>query len=142
MTVYLEFDAVVEINATYGGIGATVNNENGVRAALAEPAQTWEGRELYPTPWHKAACLLRGLSATQYFGDGNKRTAYICAETFLNLNGITLKPQKVIFTEVLVRGVAGGAVPLNKVAEWFATRRRWKLFVEGYIAPADDEASA
>lgn len=141
MTVYLDFDAVVEINAIYGGTGASVNDELGVRSALAEPAQTWEGSELYPTLWHKAACLLRGLASTQYFGDGNKRTAYICAETFLILNGVTLKSQPVIFTEVLVRGVAGGAVPLNKVAEWFAARRRWRPFLAGYVAPEDDDSS-
>ena len=141
MTQHLEYDAVVAINRAYGGPGAGVADANGIMSAISKPAQTWAGADLYTTVWHKAACLLRGLAAAQYFHDGNKRTAYVCTETFLNLNGIALKRQSVIFDEVFVRGVAAGAIPLDKAAEWFATRRTWWSFKSGYVAPDDADAT-
>lgn len=38
----------------------------------------------------KAAYLLGGISWSQPFSGGNKRTAFVCADTILRLNGFRL----------------------------------------------------
>ena len=53
------------------------------------------GYEPYPTIWEKADCLLRSLSTTQGFVDGNKRVAWTATETFLAINGVFVEPPAV-----------------------------------------------
>jgi death-on-curing protein len=126
LTLYLEYETVVSINAEYGGVGAGVADEVGIRSAIAQPSQGWSGGDFYPTVWHKAAALMRGLSATQYFSDGNKRTSYLSALAFLGLNGIRIVPVEPILSEVFVLGVASSAVSIDKAAEWFwAAESSW-----------------
>jgi death-on-curing protein len=116
---YLDYDTVVAINAEHCGAGAGVEDEGGIRGALGEVSQTWDGVDLHPTLWDKAAVLMRGIAATQYFKDGSKRTGYLCAETFLRLNGVRLSQPAVAYSEAFVLGVAAGAVDIGLAAEWF-----------------------
>ncbi len=58
-----------------------------LEAALAAPAHTFEGRDLFPTVFDKAACLFRSLVKDHPFLDGNKRLGHAALETFLILNG-------------------------------------------------------
>ncbi|PVC74947.1 hypothetical protein C2I27_03415 [Priestia megaterium] len=46
--------------------------------------------EQYPGLYQKAAVYMHSLATHQYFVDGNKRTAYISAATFLQFNGYIL----------------------------------------------------
>ncbi|MGV7000311.1 type II toxin-antitoxin system death-on-curing family toxin [Priestia megaterium] len=46
--------------------------------------------EQYPGLYQKAAVYMHSLATHQYFVDGNKRTAYISAATFLEFNGYIL----------------------------------------------------
>ena len=135
MVQYVTYDAVVAINAEFGGSGAGVNDENGIRSAVGQPSQAWGGDDLYPTLWHKAAVLMRGLAATQYFSDGNKRTSYLSGITFLELNGIRMRRVETIYSEVFVLGLAAGAIKVNKAAEWLwateSTRSRLSRRVRG-----------
>lgn len=75
----------------YGG-RAGVISEGGIESALAAP-QNWlayaqynEGDELLGA----AATYLHEFATTQYFVDGNKRTAAASADAFLQVNGYEL----------------------------------------------------
>jgi death on curing protein len=54
---------------------------------VAAPFQTFDGEELHPDPFEKAAMLLRGITQGHPFGDGNKRTGLLVASYFLNAVG-------------------------------------------------------
>lgn len=58
-----------------------------LEAALAAPAHTFEGKDLFPTISDKAACLFRSLVKDHPFLDGNKRTAVVATIVFLRING-------------------------------------------------------
>ncbi|HLR91764.1 MAG TPA: type II toxin-antitoxin system death-on-curing family toxin [Atopostipes sp.] len=45
------------------------------------------GRELYPTIYDKAAILMINISTKHVFHNGNKGTAFISLEIFMELNG-------------------------------------------------------
>ncbi len=124
MPLFLDYDTVVAINAEFGGLGSGVADESGIRSAIDQPSQRWDGVDLYPTLWPKAAALMRGISAAQYFLDGNKRTGFLAATTFLELNGAEIQTLDTIFAEVFVLGVAAGAVDVDKAAEWFSAVAR------------------
>ncbi|MCK4328008.1 MAG: type II toxin-antitoxin system death-on-curing family toxin [Candidatus Diapherotrites archaeon] len=72
----------------------------------------------------KAAVLMKSLVESHAFRDGNKRTAFVAAKALLEANGKRLdrihEYTKIEFT----LAVAGGKVPVNKMAMWFANHSR------------------
>ena len=46
-------------------------------SAIGRPFQTFDGKELYPTPFEKAAALGESIIINHPFVDGNKRTALL-----------------------------------------------------------------
>ena len=58
-----------------------------LQSALARPQATFDGKELYPDLFSKAAALLDSLVNNHPFVDGNKRAGITCAGIFLRLNG-------------------------------------------------------
>lgn len=90
MTVYLTLEQVVAVHdralQRYGGT-AGIRDAGALASALGQPAQEAFGAELYPTLTEKAAAYLFFLARNHPFVDGNKRTAYLAAATFLLMNG-------------------------------------------------------
>lgn len=119
MVVALSFEAVVQINLEFGGRGAGVRDANGVHAAVGRAFNGFGGVDPYPSSFDKAAALMHGLATTQYFHDGNKRTAFLSAVTFLELNGVVLGLVEPVEAEVFTLAVAAGGVETSRVAEWF-----------------------
>ncbi len=72
-------DRVVE--KTGGSLG--LRDENGLLSALGRPFHTWEGKDLYPSSFEKAAALLEAICINHPFVDGNKRTALVAAAYLL-----------------------------------------------------------
>ena len=58
-----------------------------LQSALARPQATFDGKELYPDLFSKAAAPLDSLVNNHPFVDGNKRAGITCAGIFLMLNG-------------------------------------------------------
>lgn len=85
--------------------------------ALARPQAAGFGVEFYPTLFEKAAALLHGLASTQGMKDGNKRTAWAVAATFLEINGHPLKePLDEDVAEALVMDVALSKYDVPEIA--------------------------
>lgn len=84
MTYYLTDQVIVDINATFGGYPL---DRDGIESAVHRPATSAFGEEAFPSLWMKAGVYVHSFSSTQYFSDGNKRTAWLAAVTFLDLNG-------------------------------------------------------
>jgi death-on-curing protein len=90
VTVYLTPQQVLFIHArliaTSGG-GHGLRDLGSLQAAVARPQATFEGRDLYPDLFLKAAALMQSLAGNHPFVDGNKRTAITAAALFLQQNG-------------------------------------------------------
>lgn len=123
MTRYLSAAVIVALNAEHGGAGAGVVDLGGVESAVARPQASFAGHERYSTVWDKAGALLHGLCSTQYFMDGNKRTAWLAAELFLRLNGSPLRDVPVVAQEAFVLSVSTNLLSVERAGEWFQSNR-------------------
>lgn len=89
MTRRVSYDLCLKIYDAEVSAGALCAPEK-LRSALLAPFQTFGGDELYPTLLAKAARLTDDIAEAQAFLDGNKRTAWLIAVVFLELNGLAL----------------------------------------------------
>ncbi|MBP3222416.1 MAG: type II toxin-antitoxin system death-on-curing family toxin [Actinomycetaceae bacterium] len=97
---YLSVQEVIAIhNAAlekFGG-SAGVRDEGLLNSSCAQPAQSFDGYELYPTLAENAAQYAYGIINNHPFVDGNKRTGAAVLGTFLRLNGCRFKPRAHVF---------------------------------------------
>lgn len=88
-----------------------------LEAAVATQAQEVFGKELYDTPFEKAAALCRGIIADHAFMDGNKRTGIMTALIFLERNGLRTKLSDKGLEGFAVR-IAIEHLDVPVIAEW------------------------
>ena len=104
----------------FGGLPGE-NNPNLIDSLAYKPFQEYsfggEPIELYPGLFKKAAVYMHTLATNQYFVDGNKRTAYITAASFLELNGYVLciTDWELYFATKLI---ANNKWDLDRIAQW------------------------
>ena len=119
---YLSVDQVLALHATqlrrYGGASG-LRDRGGLEAALARPAMTFGGEDLYPDLAAKAAALMHSLALNHSSLDGNKRVAAHAAIVFLDLNGQELLATPDQLVEMTL-AVAQGTVPVEALAIWFS----------------------
>jgi death-on-curing protein len=87
-------------------------------AAVARPQATFEGRDLYPDLFSKAAALMDSIIRNHPFVDGNKRTGIAAAGMFLALNGRRLVAGN-DEVERFALAVASSGIGLDDMAAWF-----------------------
>lgn len=100
--------------------GATgLRDEGALHSALARP----QNRASYGTPDAAAlaAAYAFGVARNHPFVDGNKRTAWVLARSFLALNGLKLQFSQ---TDAVMRmlALAAGELGEDELAEWFRER--------------------
>lgn len=72
-----------------------------------------------PSIFELAAAYCVGIVKNHPFLDGNKRTGYLAAHTFLELNGYIVEPSEADIVTIIV-GVADGGLDESAVAGWLA----------------------
>ena|SRR3990167_3104529 len=85
---------VVEIHKAIikrAGTKAGIRDFSLLHSAVERPKATFQGQDLYPTIFFKAAALLQSLCMNHPFTDGNKRTAWMTTKRFLHVNKYHLK---------------------------------------------------
>ena len=91
---YLTQAEIIEINrkimASFKEGSVGIQYPEGLDLVVKQPQMTVFGRELYQTLWVKAAYIMQKITKKYIFTDGNKRTSYLAAWTFLALNGYKL----------------------------------------------------
>jgi death-on-curing protein len=88
-----------------------------LQSAIARPQAVFNGNELYPDIYHKAAALLESLINNHPFIDGNKRTGITAAAMFLRINAHSLSvPNKEV--ESFVLAIASGEQSIETITEW------------------------
>ncbi|WP_246844273.1 type II toxin-antitoxin system death-on-curing family toxin [Hydrocoleum sp. CS-953] len=78
-----------------------------LESAVAQPAATFAGEDLYPTVIDKAAALGFLIIMNHPFIDGNKRIGHAAMEVFLILNGLEINAS-VDEQEQVILAVASG----------------------------------
>ena len=68
-----------------------------------------------------AAAYGYGISRNQPFIDGNKRTAFVCTELFLTLNGQSLTADDLACVQIMLK-VAAGDIEEPAFAAWLRAR--------------------
>lgn len=110
----LELHALV-IHETGGSSG--LRDLGRLESAIATQTQSVFGEEIYPSLWHKAAAMIRGIIGDHPFVDGNKRTAMLAGLTFLRINGKTFKAPKGTIEDFAVE-IATKKLGVAEIAEW------------------------
>ena len=73
----------------HGGL-AGIRDRGLLESALMRPRNLWGYSDPKPDLAMLAAAYAFGIAKNHPFLDGNKRTAFVVSETFLNVNGISL----------------------------------------------------
>ena len=76
----------------FGGRSGAVRQEGLVAQVVAAAFQTYLGEDPHPSPFDKAAMLLRGITQGHPFTDANKRTGFLVATYYLDRMGFVLRP--------------------------------------------------
>jgi death-on-curing protein len=106
-----------QLRAWGGGQG--VRDESLFESALARPRNLAAYGE--PDIAQLAASYAYGLAKNHPFVDGNKRTALVVCETFLNDNGYELVASDAELA-VLFEDLAAGEISEDELAQWFRER--------------------
>jgi death-on-curing protein len=123
---YLSIGQVLALHAQqvrqYGG-GTGLRDRGALESALARPAVTFGGEDLYPDMADKAAALMHSLALNHPFVDGNKRVAAFAAIVFVESNRqeFLAAPDELVATTV---AVAEGKMAVEALAIWFRQRLR------------------
>lgn len=117
---YLTPEQVLFIHAR---LIAEMGGEHGVlnlgllQSAVARPQASFDGQDLYPGLFSKAAALLESLIGKHAFVDGNKRTAITSTGLFLRMNGyrLTASNQEIVNFSLQC---AQGLISLEQMETW------------------------
>lgn len=134
---YLSVDDLIRSNAVQDG-GVGVQSMDGVESNAARPQAGFGGYDKFPDVWTKAGAYAHGIASTQYFTDGNKRTAWLVANIFLDKHGYELPHIEDIEAEAFINAVAldawkadGDDATVLKAAEWF--REKYETSRRGVV---------
>lgn len=99
------------------GGAASVRDLGALESAVAQPAASFDGRDLYSSVEEKAAALGFSLIRNHPFSDGNKRVGHAAIETTLLLNGMRLE-SSVDDAERIILAVAAGTGSREELLAW------------------------
>jgi death on curing protein len=105
--------------AEHGGISG-VRDAGLLSSAMARP-QNLAAYGDRPDAADLAAAYAFGLARNHPFLDGNKRTAFVVMELFLNLNGWTLSADETECISTML-SLAAGDLPEKSLATWLRSR--------------------
>lgn len=88
-----------------------------LNSAIESAFATFDGKELYPTKEEKGARLGYSLISNHAFVDGNKRIGMYVLLTFLETNGIKLRPTNDEVARVGL-AVAAGEMKYEDLLDW------------------------
>ncbi len=87
-------------------------------SALGRPMATFEGKDLHPTIYQKAAALSHSMINNHPFVDGNKRTGIGVAVLFLSLNGYVITASNQELLDLTLK-IAQKRTTKDDLANWF-----------------------
>jgi death-on-curing protein len=123
--VYLIKEELVNI---HDAILSESGGDHGIYEGLIDlcvesPQREVYGYEPHKTLLEKAAALMYNVNTLHPFVDGNKRTAYVATNIFLELNGYTIVATKEEGLEISLE-IANGNRDVNDITPWLEEHTR------------------
>src|SRR5918993_4280555 len=115
-----EIEQIHKIVIEFFGGSQGIRDLSALKSALARPFQTYENKDLHPTPVYKAAALIESLLINHPFIDGNKRTGYVAMRSFLISNGLDIDGTQDEKYEFVI-SIASGKMRFDEIVEWIAS---------------------
>ena len=116
MTIYLTTEQVISIHDLESA--DPLRDAAALDAAVNASRATWDTHPLHPTVYEQAGVLLRDICQAQAFVNGNKRTAWISTDVFLQLNALRLADIRAEDIAALLRGISVADIDLTAAARW------------------------
>lgn len=102
--------------ARFGGL-AGVRDEGLLESALAQPWQTFGGRDLYPSDVEKVCRLAFGVICDHPFVDGNKRAGTAPLGAGLRMAGFDFEPRHDELLQTML-SIADGSLGFEGLVRW------------------------
>jgi death-on-curing protein len=120
-TVFLSVENILSIHARmiaeFGGAEGVVDHGM-LESAVAMPTASFAGELLHESLPAMAAAYLFHICKNHPFIDGNKRTAVVAAEIFLNVNGLRLHVSNADLKRLCL-GIASGDISKQEAVAFF-----------------------
>jgi death on curing protein len=114
VTVYIDPEVLL---AQLTRVGFMVRDPGLLLSALARPETSLFGSDAYPTLSLKAAALMDSIVNNHPMMDGNKRSSWLAANIFLELNGFELVATTDDAFDFILT-IATGDADLERIAGW------------------------
>ncbi|HPI85231.1 MAG TPA: type II toxin-antitoxin system death-on-curing family toxin [Bacteroidales bacterium] len=100
----------------FGG-STGIRDLNALNAAIQRPYSTFDGKDLYPTIYDKAAALVESLVKNHAFIDGNKRIGYVMLRFFLIESGYDLSASQTDKYNFIIE-ISKGNLDFDNIKKW------------------------
>jgi len=107
-------------------IESTIIQPGLIDSIIDAPKRAFFGQEIHKTIDEKAAALMKELIKSHPFLDGNKKTGFLAALMFLELNGYTVKREREGEIE-LCYGAAICTTDIDDISLWISSNSRRKI---------------
>ena len=114
--VWMHTVAVTEFGGSPG-----IRDRGLLESAIARPLASFGGKNLYDTPFKRAAALAESLVLNHGFVDGNKRTAMYAMAAWLEREGHVLEAARGQLRD-LALSIASHELSTEQIAVWLAQR--------------------
>jgi len=110
--------AVTEFGGSQG-----IRDRGLLESALARPLASFGGRDLYDTPFKRAAALAESLVLNHGFVDGNKRTAMYAMAAWIEREGYVIEAERGGLRD-LALAIAAHEHSIEQIAGWLEQRSK------------------
>lgn len=112
----IHFHVVCDIQKENAGYA--ILNYGTIESVISIPFQTFDGMELYPSLYQKAAIITENIISGHPFQDGNKRVGITAGCVFLLINGCKITASEDDVFEVAMK-TANGEWHKEEIVKWF-----------------------
>jgi death-on-curing protein len=116
--VWMHTVAVEEFGGSNG-----IRDRGLLESALARPSASFGGKNLYDTPFKRAAALAESLVLNHGFVDGNKRTAMYAMAAWLEREGYVIEAERGALRD-LALAIASHEVSMEQISAWLEHRSK------------------
>jgi death on curing protein len=116
--VWMHTVAVTEFGGSQG-----IRDRGLLESAIARPLTTFGGKNLYDTPFKRAAALAESLVLNHGFVDGNKRTAMYAMAAWLEREGYVIEAARGELRDFAL-AIASRELSTEQIAAWLVNRSK------------------
>jgi death-on-curing protein len=116
----ISLEGIIEIHSIlierFGGMKG-IRDLSALKSCLERPLQTFDQRDLYPTPIDKAAAIVESFVKNHPFNDGNKRIGYVSMRLFLMQENLDINADEEDKYQFVI-GIADGSLEFDQIKAW------------------------